>query len=457
MFGCVESSLCCINVVSESGGKLREREICLATVLRNDVQIVSYKQNARVFTCFGCIYCRTMAEIPTHLLLLSFPPWPPSPETLHQRYHSALTAVLKQLSDHIRVATVGTCLDIVLPLSVFHSFPDAPRATLFPQVQALVAGVYKLVCIVAARESINVEDAEGIDVRVLLMAHPDAQNWDSLPAKVSCSLGPVVSLKMLVESHREWRSVYAVEGEEGDRLLREFTTSQDGRVKIQRVPGDSSSTAVNHLPQEPAAGKHYTSIAVGGTWDHIHIGHKLLLTMFAFIVQTRQDHQAVLTVGITGDELLRTKKFGDLLESWHDRQLAARNFLCHIIDFRPLHERLIKEQEISNPGPNGHTVLYEIGDKFLFNLVEISDPFGPTITDETIDALVLSAETRAGGKAINEKRMEAGWDPLEVFEVDVLDASEQQASSVDGSFQSKLSSTAIRQALSERGQQRSKA
>jgi phosphopantetheine adenylyltransferase len=44
---------------------------------------------------------------------------------------------------------------------------------------------------------------------------------------------------------------------------------------------------------------------------------------------------------------------------------------------------------------------------------------------------------------VNEKRKEKGWKELEVFEVDVLDATEESAAVSEG-FESKLSSTAIR-------------
>jgi phosphopantetheine adenylyltransferase len=56
---------------------------------------------------------------------------------------------------------------------------------------------------------------------------------------------------------------------------------------------------------------------------------------------------------------------------------------------------------------------------------------------------------------VNEKRREQGWAPLEVFEVAVLDASEEE--SVDESFQSKLSSTEIRRKRSERLKLKAKA
>jgi phosphopantetheine adenylyltransferase len=69
--------------------------------------------------------------------------------------------------------------------------------------------------------------------------------------------------------------------------------------------------------------------------------------------------------------------------------------------------------------------------------------------------LALSLETRGGGAAVNEKRKEQGWDPLEVYEVAVLDASEE--GTVDETFQSKLSSTEIRRKRSELVRPRAKA
>jgi phosphopantetheine adenylyltransferase len=85
--------------------------------------------------------------------------------------------------------------------------------------------------------------------------------------------------------------------------------------------------------------------------------------------------------------------------------------------------------------------------------VVIQDAFGPTITVEQIDALVVSGETRSGGKAVNDKRAEKGWKALEVFEVDVLNAREVEESAETASktedFASKISSTAIRQRRAE--------
>jgi phosphopantetheine adenylyltransferase len=87
----------------------------------------------------------------------------------------------------------------------------------------------------------------------------------------------------------------------------------------------------------------------------------------------------------------------------------------------------------------------------VLNYVEIWDPFGPTITDARINTLVVSAETRSGGVAVNEKRRELGMAEVVIHEVDVLDAGTdgEDAAQKEG-FEDKLSSTEIRRAMVER-------
>src|SRR5436305_13236575 len=62
-------------------------------------------------------------------------------------------------------------------------------------------------------------------------------------------------------------------------------------------------------------------------------------------------------------------------------------------------------EEISRPIPNGHivrvTYLSPASGTTTINYTRITDPYGPTITDRRISAIVISYETRAGGKAVN--------------------------------------------------------
>jgi phosphopantetheine adenylyltransferase len=194
---------------------------------------------------------------------------------------------------------------------------------------------------------------------------------------------------------------------------------------------------------------------VGGTFDHLHAGHKLLLTATALLLQPASNAATAhrrLIVGITGDELLKNKKFAEYLGSWIQRQEDVVDFLLSILYFaRSNREDAIESLSFDEPIPNGRAIHTKLKNcSITIECVEIQDPFGPTITDESVTALVVSGETRAGGQAVNDRRTEKGWKPLEVFEVDVLDAEEtEQGASKTENFASKISSTAIRKRRAE--------
>ncbi|KAL8995009.1 MAG: hypothetical protein Q9188_006908 [Gyalolechia gomerana] len=158
-----------------------------------------------------------------------------------------------------------------------------------------------------------------------------------------------------------------------------------------------------------------------------------------------------ITVGITGDKLLENKKFRDYLQDWHQRQATVQTFLeAFLVVEAPSHYTLSDQKE-ETEGTRQRVVSSFWLSGLVVRYVEIFDAFGPTITDETISALVLSEETRTGGRAVNEKRAQKGWPALDVFEVDVLDFSNKDASTSEiNDFQNKISSTEIRRRLGER-------
>jgi phosphopantetheine adenylyltransferase len=151
-----------------------------------------------------------------------------------------------------------------------------------------------------------------------------------------------------------------------------------------------------------------------------------------------------LTIGITGDELLKNKKYAEQLESWSARQTSVHRFLDAILNFAPADTADPIVEEVKNSGPNGHAVNIIYPNGLSVRCVEIWDPFGPTITEKDISALIISAETRAGGSAVNDKRTGNGWPKLDVLEVDVLDSTETSSATSQQNFEGKLSSTEIR-------------
>ncbi|KAJ4357532.1 uncharacterized protein N0V89_002108 [Didymosphaeria variabile] len=391
------------------------------------------------------------------LLLLPPAPSPPTYAAIKAAYNAPLFTVLQELARSPQRAHERAILEIAVPCPHLYGQLNAPRGPFYAATESLVAALYKLVCVIATKNAIDTDDAEGIDARIILVAYPRNGKLDQ-PAPESTPehemQGPVIDLYTLARNPTHWDLIYSVQSEEGEGLVKNFLASSSVPRNVQRVhggivavetaaPSESKDESINHL-----------SVAVGGTFDHMHIGHKLLLTMFAFVLGRRHLHDdhalSVLTVGITGDELLKKKQYAEYLESWHDRQQGVHDFLTSVIYFGQRDDRRIQIEELNEPGPNGHAVHVTYPFGLLIKYVEIWDPFGPTITDEAITALVLSLETRSGGSAVNSKRVEKGWHKLEVFEVSVLDASEEER--VDETFQSKLSSTEIRRIRSERSQ-----
>ncbi|KAJ2746694.1 hypothetical protein GGI20_001115 [Coemansia sp. BCRC 34301] len=162
----------------------------------------------------------------------------------------------------------------------------------------------------------------------------------------------------------------------------------------------------------PTPWKSFAHVAVGGTFDHLHVGHKILLTATALAATKR------IVCGISADALLEGKQYKEYLETYRARELNVLLFL------RKIRKTIIVE------------------------LVPIVDRYGPTITDPSIGALVVSQETLPGSDSLNVRREELGMLPMHLLSIDLVAAS-GQASAVDNSAL-KISSTAIRAALAER-------
>ena len=186
----------------------------------------------------------------------------------------------------------------------------------------------------------------------------------------------------------------------------------------------------------------HRAVAVGGTFDHLHAGHRLLLTMTALVLDPVEESdpskKRFLTIGITGDDLLANKKYPEELEAWGERQGSVKRFLLEFLSSLSLKNMLKNSEIITNPQVRGREIHDEFWSGLQVRYKEIFDPFGPTITDPTITALIISGETRAGGKAVNDKRAEKAWQLLEIFEVDVLDATEVKDEQSKTGFESKI-------------------
>jgi phosphopantetheine adenylyltransferase len=81
-----------------------------------------------------------------------------------------------------------------------------------------------------------------------------------------------------------------------------------------------------------------------------------------------------------------------------------------------------------------------------FQAGAINDMYGPTATDPSFEAIVVSMESLSGGRAVNAKRAENGLQPLYIYVIDLLSGLRWSAASgrTTGDRE-KLGSTEIRE------------
>ena len=127
----------------------------------------------------------------------------------------------------------------------------------------------------------------------------------------------------------------------------------------------------------------YRSVAVGGTFDILHVGHEKLLAK-AF------ELGELVFVGVTGDHLVPRL----------NKDHLVRKFAVRRRDLR----RLLKAR----------------GWLPRARITELKDPFGPATRRKRLDALVVSEETRANGLRVNALRRNQGLKPLRLYVIPMI-------------------------------------
>jgi pantetheine-phosphate adenylyltransferase len=131
--------------------------------------------------------------------------------------------------------------------------------------------------------------------------------------------------------------------------------------------------------------KKFRKVAVGGTFDRLHKGHRALLSK-AFEVGQR------VVIGLTSDAFVAK--------------------MCKPHKTAPYVERL---EDLK-------VFLEKSGYKGRFEIVPLNDSYGLTLDRDGLDALVVSQETVKTGAIINQKRGEAGLPPLSIVEINLVPA-----------------------------------
>ena len=162
-----------------------------------------------------------------------------------------------------------------------------PRAQLFAAAQAAVAGAYRAACAAAAREASRsrptfpptttsktstMRGAVAVDVGVVLVPF-DASGEP--PELERGWFGPVVALAALARRRGGWEAVWAADGAGGEALRRRFEALAPAGLAVRGVPVPAGSTpdAARGAAGDAGSSAHCRSVAVRGTFDHLHIGH----------------------------------------------------------------------------------------------------------------------------------------------------------------------------------------
>ena len=397
---------------------------------------------------------------PRWLLILPRPPSDLSLHTLSVAYGPGLSLALKDASQKTNQAAKQTILDVSVACATLDSG--------FAELQCLFNLMYTLVCITCAENAIDLQYENDVDVRVCVFDCRNMQDANHL-ARKQVGRSSIISLTQFAQTRRTWERICSLESENGEDLLRKFLQTRKAvyetpsYLEITRLPGGLTLNAPErseHLSKAAGnARSSHLSVAVGGTFDHLHAGHKLLLTMTALLLQVTpasgSEADLCLTIGITGDELLKNKRYVEQLEDWDRRQKSVQ---CFLEDFLQLVEPCHMHDHFEAPPDNGigskaRSVLQYFNSGLKVRYVEIFDPFGPTITDPAITALAISAE-KGWGDAVNARRKDKGWPPLEVFQVEVLstekDTSQDNGTDKSEDFRNKLSSTEVRSRIAQK-------
>ncbi|KAJ6658239.1 hypothetical protein lerEdw1_001506 [Lerista edwardsae] len=283
-----------------------------------------------------------------------------------------------------------------------------PRSTYVPATSE----VYTLISKLYADADIH----RHLDVRVLLT---NILNQGAAPP----ALGSVQNLSQPPE-------VVLTDFETGDggqsnpvkqRLERYATSCYSCRpnlISVLLYPEYELGQSDGELPLNPETNKteeplqSYSDVVVGGTFDRLHNGHRILLSASCMLAENR------LLVGVSDKDLLESKVLKELILPFEQRVAQLTEFL---VDIKP---------------------------SLRYDIVPLFDPFGPSITDADLKCIVVSEETLKGGMAVNRRRMENGLAELALHKIslaaDSLHARNEEEKISSSSLRHRLLGTLLR-------------
>jgi pantetheine-phosphate adenylyltransferase len=137
--------------------------------------------------------------------------------------------------------------------------------------------------------------------------------------------------------------------------------------------------------------KKFKTVGVGGTFDELHKGHRVLL-MKAFEVSER------VVIGVSSDEFAKRMSKPHTTAPYGQRLKELMRFL------------------------NDHGLAQRA------DIIAINDPSGGVLlSNNPIEALVVSKETEPTAVKINEKRKEIALTPLEIIAIKMVPSENHSA------------------------------
>lgn len=122
-------------------------------------------------------------------------------------------------------------------------------------------------------------------------------------------------------------------------------------------------------------------VALGGTFDQLHKGHKKIIS------EALQVGDKVI-IGLVSDRLAVERRKHHNVGDYESRRVALESFLS------------------------------ARGELDRVEIVPLDDPYGPTVSDREISAIVVSRETLDTAFDINRVRISRGMAPIRVYVVD---------------------------------------
>lgn len=129
--------------------------------------------------------------------------------------------------------------------------------------------------------------------------------------------------------------------------------------------------------------RRFSFVAVGGTFDEFHKGHIALLAK-AFEVGDR------VLIGLSSDEFAKKLKKPHMIADYEHRLKDLKEFL----EQRGLAQRA--------------------------QVIRLDNVYGPTLSEGSTEALIVSRETEPTSAEINEKRRKRGLPQLEIVVIDMV-------------------------------------